>query len=99
MRISKATTAGKVVGYIMHLSASDTYAWARKPGAAWPCSECRNNRIMVSVDGNGLCDFTMNGKSADMDGTELDAIVSDHLPADCRHLWPVWAGLGDVLAP
>ena len=46
---------------------------------------------MVGVDSNGLCEFTMNGRDGDVSGDELQAIVADHLPADCRHLWPVWA--------
>lgn len=78
-------------GYVMWLSANDTYRWATRPGRAWPCSQCRGERLRVEVDSNGLCDFAINGRDGDMDGTELDAIVGDHLPADLRHLWPVWA--------
>ena len=27
----------------------------------------------------------------DCDGTELDAIVGDHLPAEYRQFWPLWS--------
>lgn len=80
----------KITGYRMCLSASDTYDWAHKPGAAWPCSTISDKRIAVTVDSNGLCDFTMNGRYADCDGNELSAIVADHLRAEFRHLWPTW---------
>lgn len=80
----------------MTLSAEDTYRWATRAGASWPCSQLRGNRVAVTVDRNGLCDLSFNGRDADIDGNELDAIVSDHLPADLRHLWPVW---GPVAKP
>ena len=82
---------GKATGYRLWLSANETYSWAFRSGSAWPCSGAAGNRIWVDVDGNGLCGFAMNGRAdADMDGDELDAIVADHVPADCRHLWPTW---------
>jgi hypothetical protein len=77
-------------GYTMRLSERDTHMWAHKSNAMWPCSDCSDHRIVVCVDSNGLCDFAMDGKSADMDGTELAAIVAGYLPADLRHLWPCW---------
>lgn len=83
--------AGEVTGYRLWLSANDTYRWAFRPGHRWPCSEAAGNRLFVGVDRNGLCEFALNGRDdADVDGTELEAIVSDHVPAECRHLWPVW---------
>jgi hypothetical protein len=80
-------------GYVLWLSARDTYSWAHKPGAAWPCSTLSDRRLVVVCDSNGLCDFTSDGKTApdDIDGAELCAIVADHLPPAARHLWPVWA--------
>lgn len=77
-------------GYTLWLSANDTYRWANRPGSSWPCSDCSGERLAIVVDSNGLCDFTMNGRSADIDGTELEAIVSDHIPPSVRHLWPTW---------
>lgn len=61
------------------LSSNDTYDWAHKPGASWPCSQLSGNRIFVQWDTNGLCDFTMNGREADVDSTELNACCADHL--------------------
>ena len=79
-------------GYVLWLPARDTYDWAHRPDASWPCSTLSGNRVMVVVDSNGLCDLTSNGHGADdIDGHELEAIVADHLPADLRRLWPVWA--------
>jgi hypothetical protein len=78
-------------GYTMWLSARDTYEWAHKAGAAWPCSTLSDKRCMVVVDGTGLCDFTVNGRdNYGTGGAELDAIVSDHLPEDMRQFWPTW---------
>ena len=87
-------------GYVMRLSARDTYAWANRPSASWPCSGLRNHRLMVEVDSNGLYDMTVDGKIPDgnIDGSEIDACVSDHLPANLRHLWPVWAKVGKPAA-
>lgn len=88
MRIQKSDT-----GYVMWLSANDTYEWAHKAGASWPCSTLSDKRCMVAVDNNGLCDISVNGRDDNgfIDGTELDAIVSDYLPNDLRQFWPVWA--------
>lgn len=78
-------------GYTMKLSAWDIQQWVTCPTAAWPCSTLRGNRLVVDVDDNGLLDMTVNGTHyADIDGNELDAIISDHLPESHRHLWPVW---------
>ena len=66
-------------GFNLWLSARDTYDWAHRPNCSWPCSQTSDNRLFVQFDRNGLCDLTMNGKDADMDGTELSAIVADHL--------------------
>ena len=84
----------RIDGYSLNLSARDTYNWAHKPGAHWPCSTIANRRLGIHVDDNGLCDFVVDGQHGhDVDGTELEAIVSDFLPADCRHLWPVWGSV------
>ena len=82
----------KATGYTMWLSATDTYNWAHCPGHYWPGSQTSDNRLLIVVDSNGLCDGSMNGKDFpdDLSGNELEALVADHLPADCRHLWPCW---------
>lgn len=91
MTLTRHTNAaGKITGYTLKLSARDTYNWATRPGAAWPCSDLRDNRCVVQVDSNGLCDFSLNGRDGEVSGNELDACVADHLPLDCRHLWPYW---------
>ena len=61
------------------LSANDTYNWAHKPQASWPCSQLSDNRVFAAFDRNGLCDFTLDGKSADVDATELSACCADYL--------------------
>jgi hypothetical protein len=86
-------------GYVMWLSARDTYAWAHKAGAYWPCSTLSDRRCVVVCDRIGLCDFTIDGKEFDdgeFIGDEISAIVADHLPAAARHLWPVWAAVPAV---
>lgn len=77
-------------GYGLWLSANDTYYWAHKPGASWPCSDLADHRVYVGVDSNGLCDFAIDGEPGDCDGNELEAIVSDHLPEDLKKYWPCW---------
>jgi hypothetical protein len=90
VRTTSLSPDGRATGYRLHLSAKDTYAWARKPGAAWPCSTLSDHNVAVEVDSNGLCDIPMC-PSGDVDSHELEAIISDYLPAEYRHLWPVWA--------
>lgn len=91
MRISKQKNkAGKVLSYTMWLSADDTYSWA----ATWPCSNTKDKKVMVKVDDNGICEYTVKsigGKKVEfVNNDELAAIIRDHLPYDCRHLWPLW---------
>lgn len=83
---------GTPVAYTMWLSAQDTYDWAHKAGAEWPCSVLSDRRLVVRVDSNGLYDLRVDGcRVEDVDPHELEAIVTDHLPAECRHLWPAWS--------
>jgi len=86
MRIKKTSD-----GYTLWLSASDTYNWAHKPGACWPCSMLADKRLRVSVDSNGIYDLQIDGRDGDCPADELQAVIADHLPADCRKYWPVWA--------
>jgi len=86
-------TKEQTKGYQLWLSANDTYNWAHKAGASWPCSTLSNHRVWILVDENGLLDITLDGKDThnkDIDGTELDAIVSDFLPESLHQFWPVW---------
>lgn len=61
------------------LSARDTYEWAHRDGANWPCSTLADKRLFVEFQANGdLVDLTINGNgSADCDANELNAITSD----------------------
>ena len=63
------------------LSARDTYAWAHKIGAAWPCSWLADKRLVACFDSNGLYDVTINGGKGDQDAPadELNACIADHL--------------------
>ncbi len=63
------------------LSANDTYDWAHKAGASWPCSQLSDKRLFVEFDTNGLCDIAIDGKPDDCDANELNAMVSDYLAA------------------
>lgn len=88
MRILKTIIDDKVVGYTLWLSARDTAFWSAFE--SWPCSKISGHRIRVDVPGsNGLSCFTMDGKFCNVPTNELEAIVTDHLPDDCKHLWPV----------
>ena len=82
--------SGAVTGYGLTLSCSDTANWANKPGASWPCSTIAGHKITVHVDGYGLCDYF---GPDNVDGSELDAIISDHQPKSTAHLWPTWKSL------
>ena len=64
------------------VSANDTYDWAHKTGAAWPCSTLSGHRFAAAFDTNGLCDLTVDGRSephGDFDGHEFSAICADML--------------------
>ena len=69
------------------LSARDTYEWAHRPGAAWPCSTLADKRVCASFDAHGLVESTVNGRwDNECDGHEFNAVIADHaktrLPKD-----------------
>mgnify|MGYP005829034167 CR=1 FL=1 len=67
-------------GFTLWASARDTYDWAHKSGAAWPCSTLAGHRLVAAFDSNGLYDFTLDGRGAawgSIDGQELSALVCD----------------------
>ena len=66
-------------GFKLWLSANDTYNWAHRAGESWPCSQLSDKRLFVEFDRNGLCDLAINGRMADCDANELNAIVTDHI--------------------
>lgn len=69
-------------GIKLWLSANDTYLWATRPGASWPCSELRGRRLFVEFDGDGdLVDLAIDGGRGNQDcsSDELTAIATDHI--------------------
>jgi hypothetical protein len=69
-------------GTKLWLSANDTYAWAHKPGAAWPCSQLSGRRLFAEFDRRGdLVDMSIDGGRGeqDCDSNEFNAIVTDYL--------------------
>lgn len=72
-------------GFALWLDRRDTYAWANRPGSAWPCSELSGHRVWVEFDRNGLVDFTVDGRQSEVSANELSAIVADHI---CRRIGP-----------
>jgi hypothetical protein len=61
------------------LSAKDTYDWAHRPGAAWPCSTLSGHRLRATIQDDDLVDLTVDGRNDyEVDGGELDAILADH---------------------
>ena len=81
-------TKNEIRGYTLWLSKNDTENWATRSGNSWPCSTARGKALLIVCDAMGICDG--NKAALQVDGHELDAIVSDHLPKEYRHLWPVW---------
>ena len=66
-------------GVKLWLSANDTYNWATRPRATWPCSELAGKRLFAEFDRGGLIDLAIDGRTGDCPAHELTAIVSDHL--------------------
>ena len=65
-------------------SARDTYDWAHKPGAAWPCSTLSGHRFYAEFQGGDLVDLTVDGSSdePDFDGHEFNAFIQYMLGTD-----------------
>ena len=62
------------------LSANDTYGWAHRQGAIWPCSELSGHRLYAQFSEHGdLIDMTIDGRSKDCSADEFNAITSDFL--------------------
>ena len=73
------------------LSATDTYEWAHRIGAAWPCSTLSGKRLWAEFDSTGdLVDMAINGGRGDQecDGHEFNAIMSDVLRERCGENHP-----------
>ena len=64
----------------LELSQEDTYQWAHKQGASWPCSVLSGKSLFVEIAPNGdLVDIRINNKLGDCPNDELQAIINDHL--------------------
>ena len=71
-------------GIKLFLSPRDTYYWAHKPGAAWPCSTIADRRLFAEFDNAGnLVDMALDSGrgNQDCDGNEFNAITSDFIKA------------------
>lgn len=76
---------------MLWLSAQDTYDWARKTGATWPCSELANHRLFAAFDKHGLYDLTIDWEAGkDCPGDEFNAITSDFLAKKLPEDHPAW---------
>ena len=63
------------------LSTNDTYNWAHRAGALWPCSFLSGKRLFAEFDCKGdLIDGTTNGKhGCNCPSDEFNAITTDFL--------------------
>lgn len=72
-------------GYlVVKASADDTYRWAHRAGAWWPCSVLSGHRFRAEFEPNGdLVGLTVDGRDAPqgLASDELDAITSDLIRA------------------
>ena len=60
------------------LSTHDTYDWAHKPGAAWPCSFLSGRKLFIGIDdGGNLVDMSIDAGRGDQScpADELNAIM------------------------
>ena len=61
------------------LSANDTYHWAHRTNATWPCSFLSGRRVFAEFDRHGdLVDMAIDGGRGDQDCPcdEFDAIMA-----------------------
>lgn len=70
------------------LSANDTYDWAHRPRAQWPCSTLAGHRVYAEFQNGDLVDLRVdgrwNGRTAErIDGDEFNAMTSDFLREKC----------------
>ena len=72
------------------LSANDTYEWAHRAGAWWPCSDLSGKRLFAEFDSNGLVDLAVNGRDAQVTSEEFNAITSDFLRDKLPQDHPAW---------
>lgn len=61
------------------LSPTDTYNWAHKSEAAWPCSVLSGHRVYAEFDNGDLIDMRIDGRYRDCPADEFNAITEDYL--------------------
>ena len=63
------------------LTAQDTYTWANRPGALWPCSTLAGKTLYAEFDGPDLVAMSVDDGHGDQDipADEFNAITSDFL--------------------
>lgn len=62
------------------LSANDTYNWAHRSGAKWPCSILSGYRLRAQFDEEqNLIDVTIDGQNRYCPADEFNAIVTDFM--------------------
>ena len=69
-------------GVKLWLSANDTYQWAHKAGASWPCSFLADKPLFAEFDNTGdLVDLAINHGRGNQDcpSNEFTAITDDFL--------------------
>ena len=65
------------------LTAEDTYQWARKPGAAWPCSFLSGKTLFAEFNDGDLVNYALDGRcdrtTLDIPADEFNAITNDFI--------------------
>lgn len=75
MRIKREGTTVR-----LWLSANDTYNWAHRPDASWPCSQLAGKRLFAEFDDGDLIDYSIDGDGyVDMPADEFTAITDDFI--------------------
>lgn len=76
MRIKRNGTSTQ-----LWLSSNDTYNWAHRPDAAWPCSFLSGRRLFAEFNRGDLVDLSIDGGRGDQDcpDDEFTAITDDFL--------------------
>lgn len=66
-------------GVAIHADENDTYNWARKPGACWPCSELSGKSVAATFDRSGLLYLRVS----DDERNEIEDVPSNEFNAFC----------------
>lgn len=67
-------------GVKLWLSADDTYKWAHKADAKWPCSRLSGHSLFAEFDNDGdLIDVAISDGDSNCPSDEFNAITSDFL--------------------